>query len=180
MRPIKLLSILALTLLICTSCEKEEPSQIVFFSKDQLKKNLSVNVNDTEGSTASINSNTLIELNSSKVFKENIHYLQDVEVEAFNFKIKNFQGKPCAQISEIKVYVDEIRITEKDLSLNFLDVMSSSIEFKINNQEILAAISSKLLQKKQVVVSYYSDAVSEELFNFDLEFNLTTKGTFVD
>ncbi len=180
MRTIRLLSILTFSLLLCISCEKEQPKQIVFFSKDQLKKELAVNINNTEGSTISINSNAIINLNSSKVFKDNIDYLKNVEVESFNFKIKNFVINPYAKVSNIEVYVDEIKITGNDISLDYLSLFSSGFEFKISNQEILSAISSKLLQKKQIVVSYYSDAVSDKLFNFDLEFNIDTKGTFVD
>jgi len=180
MRTLKLFSAVFLALLLFTSCEKEVESQIVFFSKDQLKKELAVNINNTEGSTVSINSNAIIDLNSSKVFKDNIDYLKNVEVESFNFKIKNFEINPCSKFSNIGIYVDEIKISGNDISLDYISLFSSSFEFKINNQEILSAISSKLLQKKQIVVSYYSDAVSDDLFNFDLEFNLTTKGTFVD
>jgi len=101
MRTIRLLSILTFSLLLCISCEKEQPKQIVFFSKDQLKKELAVNINNTEGSTISINSNAIINLNSSKVFKDNIDYLKNVEVESFNFKIKNFVINPYAKVSNI-------------------------------------------------------------------------------
>ena len=180
MRTLKLFSAVFLALLVFTSCEKEVPSQIVFFSKDQLKKNLSVNVDNTEGVAIPINSNGIINLNSSKVFKDNIDYLKDIEVESFNFKIKNFIINPESKFSNIEVYVDEIKITGEDISLDFLSLFTSGFEFKISNQEILSTIASKLLQKKQIVVSYYSDAVSDKLFNFDLEFNIAAKGTFVD
>lgn len=180
MRKIKLFSFLFLSLYLCISCSKDAPSQIVFYSKDQLKKDLAVQINNTEGSTISVNSNAIINLKSSKVFQSNIDYLMGVEVEKFNFKIKNFKINPSATISNIEIFVDEIKITENDISFNFLSLSNNGLEFKISNQEILSAISSKLLQKKQVVISYYSDAVSDKLFNFDLEFSLTAKGTFVD
>ena len=96
------------------------------------------------------------------------------------FRIKNFKFNPLAKVSNVEVFVDEIKITKNDISFNFLNLFTNGFEFKISNQEILSAISSKLLQKKQVVVSYYSNAVSDKLFNFDLEFSLTTKGTFLD
>jgi hypothetical protein len=180
MRQIKLCSVLFLALFLCVSCDKEAENQIVFYSIDQLTKDLPVQINNTEGSTIPINSNAIIALKSSKVFQDNIDYLIDVEVEQLNFKIKNFKINPTATISNIEIFFDEIRISEKDISFNFLSLLSNGLEFKVSNQEILSAISSKLLQKKQVVISYYSDAVSDKLFNFDLEFSLATKGTFVD
>ena len=100
-----------------------------------------------------------------------------------SFKIKNFSINSltaATKISNIAVYVDEIKITRKDIKFDFLSLLTNGFNFKIDNQEIFSAISSKLLQKKQVVVSYYSDAESDKLFNFDLEFLLTAKGTFVD
>lgn len=180
MRTLKLFSAVFLALFVFTSCEKEATSQLVFFSKDQLKKELTVNIDNTEGVTVPINSNAVINLNSSKVFKDNLDYLKDIEVESFNFKLKNFVINPDSKVSNIEVYVDEIKITGNDISLDFLSLFSSGFEFKISNQEILSTIASKLLQKKQIVVSYYSDAVSDKIFNFDLEFNISTKGTFVD
>lgn len=180
MRKIKLFSVLFLALSLCFSCDKEGPSQIVFYSKDQLTKNLPVQVNNTEGSTISVNSNAIINLKSSKVFADNIDLLMDVKVEKLNFKIRNFKINPSAVISNIEIFVDEIKITENDISFDFLSLLDNGLEFEITNQEMLSAISSKLLQKKQVVISYYSDAASNELFNFDLEFSLSTKGTFVD
>ncbi|WKD85020.1 hypothetical protein KCTC32516_00358 [Polaribacter huanghezhanensis] len=180
MRAIKTISSLTLVILLFISCSNDAPKQIVFYSKDQLKKDLPVQINNTEGDVISVNSNAIINLKSSKVFEENIDYLVDVNVETMNFKIKNFTINPFAKVSNIEVFVDEIKISENDISLNALDVFTSSFEFKISNPKILSAISSKLLQRKQVVISYYSDAISDKLFNFDLEFSLTAKGTFVD
>ena len=151
-----------------------------FIEQIFVKKDLSVNVNNTEGVVIPVNSSAIINLNSSKVFNDNLDYLKEIEVEAFNFKIKNFIINSDSKVSNIEVYVDEIKITGKDISLDFLSLFSSGFEFKISNPEILSAIASKLLQKKQIVVSYYSDAVSDKLFNFDLEFNIAAKGTFVD
>tara|TARA_R110002073_G_scaffold41704_4_gene117675 strand:+ start:3435 stop:3977 length:543 start_codon:yes stop_codon:yes gene_type:complete len=180
MKLTKLFSVLTLALLLFISCSKDAPKQIVFYSKDQLKKDLPVQINNTEGGIISVNSNTIINLKSSKVFENNIDYLIDVEVETMKFRIKNFKFNPLAKVSNVEVFVDEIKITKNDISFNFLNLFTNGFEFKISNQEILSAISSKLLQKKQVVVSYYSNAVSDKLFNFDLEFSLTTKGTFLD
>ncbi|WP_347175453.1 hypothetical protein [Polaribacter uvawellassae] len=180
MRIFKIFSLLTLAFLLCVSCDKEAAGQIVFYSKDQLKKDLSIQINNTEGNTISVNSNAIVNLKSSKVFDDNIEYLKDIDVEALSFKIKNFRLNPSATISNIEVFVDEIKISENDISFDFLSILSNNLEFKVNNKEILSAISSKLLQKKQVVISYYSNAVSDKLFNFDLEFSLTTKGTFVD
>ncbi len=180
MKALKLLSLLSIFLLMFTSCEKEGPNQIVFYSIDKITKDLSVSVDDTEGSTVSVNSNTILNLNSSKVFKENINYLKDVNVEMLTFKVKNFSINPDAKFSNIEVFIDEIKITKEDIKFTFLNVLNNSAEFQLNNQEILSSISSKLLQRKQVVISYYSDAKTNSVFNFDLEFSLTTKGTFVD
>lgn len=180
MRVFKLFSVLAFVLLLSVSCENEAPRQIVFFSKDQLKKDLPVHINDTEGSTVRVNSNTIINLNSSKVFSDNIDYLKEVDVEQLSFKIKNFKINPSARVFNIEVFVDEIKITENDISIDFISFLNGSFEFNISNKETLSAISSKLLQRKQVVLSYYSNAVTDELFDFDLEFSITTKGTFVD
>jgi len=180
MRIFKLLSFLTLTVLLCISCEKDAPEQIVFYSKDQLKKDLAIQINNTEGNIIPINSNTIINLTSSKVFKDNLIYLRAIDVEKLSFKIKNFKIDPTSVISNIEVFVDEIKITGNDVSFDFWTFVNNGLEFKINNKEILSAISSKLLQKKQIVISYYSDAVSDKLFSFDLEFSLTTKGTFID
>lgn len=177
MRTFKLFSAFALVLLICTSCEKETPNQITFYSVDQLKKDLTVKIDRTDGSKISVNSNSIINLKSSKVFQENIDLLEDVEVEGLSFRIKDCELSPLVKISNIAIYVDEIKISENDIKFDFL---ANGISFKINNSEILSRISSKLLQKKQVVVSYYSDAESDQLFNFDLEFSITAKGTFID
>ena len=180
MRKIKLFSVLIFGLFLCISCEKEAPDKIVFFSKDQLTKDLNIQINNTEGNVVPVNSNTIINLKSSSVFLSNIDYLIDVEVEKLHFKIKNFKINPLAKISNVEVYVDEIKITANDISFDYLSLLANGLEFKITNKEILSAISSKLLQKKQVVVSYYSDAVTDKLFDFDLEFSMATKGTFVD
>lgn len=180
MRITKLLIFFSFTLLLFASCEKETPRQIVFYSVDNLKKDLLVMVDDTEGNTISVNSNAVVNLNSSKVFQDNINLLKDVDVEKLSFKIKNFTINPLAKFSNIEVYVDELKITGSDIKFDFLNILTNGLEFEIDNQEILSAISSKLLQKKQVVVSYYSDAKTDKLFNFDLEFSLTTKGTFID
>lgn len=179
MRILKLLTLFSFVL-IFASCEKEAPRQIVFYSVDQLTKDLTVKVDDTEGNTISVNSNTVVNLNSSKVFKDNLNYLKDIDVEGLTFKIKNFTINPLAKFSNIEVFVDELKITSDDIKLDFLSILTNGLEFEIDNQEILSKISSKLLQKKQVVVSYYSDAQTDKLFNFDLEFSLTTKGTFID
>ena len=177
MRTFKLFNVLALALLICASCEKETPNQITFYSVDQVKKKLTVKIDKTDGNTISVNSNSIINLKSSKVFEENIDLLEDVEVEGLSFRIKDCEINPLVKISNIAVYVDEIKISENDIKFDFL---ANGISFKINNGEILSKISSKLLQKKQVVLSYYSDAESGQLFNFDLEFSITAKGTFID
>ena len=137
-------------------------------------------IGDTEGNTISVNSNAIVNLHSSKVFKDNLDYLMDLEVEGLTFKIKNFTINPFAKFSNIEVFVDEIKITSDDIKFDFLRILTNGLEFEIDNQEILSKISSKLLQKKQVVVSYYSDAKTDKLFNFDLEFSLLTKGTFID
>jgi hypothetical protein len=183
MRILKFFSVFCLILLLCNSCEKEKAHQIVFYSVDQLKQDLAVKVNKTDGYAVSVNSNAVINLKSSAVFKKNIDLLKDVEVQQLSFKIKNFSINSltaATKISNIAVYVDEIKITRKDIKFDFLSLLTNGFNFKIDNQEIFSAISSKLLQKKQVVVSYYSDAESDKLFNFDLEFLLTAKGTFVD
>ena len=184
MRTLKFFSIFSILLLLCISCEKEVPSQIVFYSVDQLKKDLAVKVDKTDGNTIPVNSSSIINLKSSKVFEDNIDLLKDVEVKELKFKIKNFKINQSlsttTKISNIAVYVDEIKISEDDIKFDFLSLLTNGFNFEIDNEEVLSAISSKLLQKKQVVVSYYSDAESDKLFNFDLEFSLTAKGTFID
>lgn len=180
MRITKLLTLFSFVLILFASCQKEAPRQIVFYSVDQLKKDLPIMVSDTEGNTISVNSNAVVNLNSSKVFEKNINLLKDVEVEKFSFKIKNFTINPLAKFSNIEIYVDELKITGNDIKFDFLSILNNGLDFEIDNQEILSKVSSKLLQKKQVVISYYSDAVTDKLFNFDLEFLLTTKATFVD
>ena len=83
MRILKFFSVFCLILLLCNSCEKEKAHQIVFYSVDQLKQDLAVKVNKTDGYAVSVNSNAVIYLKSSAVFKKNIDLLKDVEVQKF-------------------------------------------------------------------------------------------------
>lgn len=82
-------------------------------------------------------------------------------------------------MSNIKVFLDEIQITN-DLGVNFLNAANNNIKIDITNQQLLETIASKLLQKKEVVISFYSDAVTQDQMAFDFEFCITANGTFVD
>jgi hypothetical protein len=178
MRVIKLLSIFFLISIINVSCENETEENVVFYSKDQLTKNLPIQIRDTEGSVVSVNSETLISLSASSFFNEHMQYLRDLSVPSMSFKIMNYNSN-SSSVSNIKVFMDEIQITN-DLGVDFLNVANNNVEVEISNQQLLNTIASKLLQKKQVVISYYSDAVTQDQLDFDFEFSITAKGTFVD
>ena len=178
MRVIKLLSIFFLISIISVSCKKETDENVVFYSKDQLTKNLPIQIGDTEGSMVSVNSETLISLSASTFFNEHMVYLRDVNVPNMSFKIMNYNSN-SSSVSNIKVFLDEIEITN-DLGVDFLSAANNNIEVEISNEQLLATIASKLLQKKQVVISYYSDAVTQDKLDFNFVFSITAKGTFVD
>ncbi len=178
MRVIKLLCILILMSIVSISCENETDESVVFYSKDRLTNNLPVQIKDTEGAKVSVNSNTVISLSSSSFFKDNMIYLRELDVPKMSFKIINYNSNSSA-LSNVKVFLDEIQITN-ELGVNFLNVTKNNIEFEISNEQLLNTIASKLLQKKQVVISYYSDAVTQGQLDFDFEFSITARGTFVD
>jgi len=92
MRVIKLFSILSVFVFLSVSCEKDMKEKVVFFSKDQLKNELLVKINDTEGSVVTVNSSTTINLYSSEFFQENAAFLKDVSVPKMYYTIKNFQN----------------------------------------------------------------------------------------
>lgn len=178
MRVIKFLSILFFISILSVSCESLTDENVVFYSDDQLTKDLVVQIKDTEGSTVAINSNTIISLSSSSFFSENMEFLRDLNVPKMSFKIKNdisnFSG-----LSNVKVFLDEIQITD-DLGVDFSSVSNNNIAIDITNQELLNVIASKLLQKKQVIISYYCDAITQDQLEIDLEFSITASGAFVD
>jgi len=178
MRVIKLLSVLFIIAFLSVSCEKEANGSVVFFSKDKIKNELFVQINDTEGNVVTVNSSTTITLFSSPIFKENAVYLKEVSVPKMYFRIKNFQNS-LATLSNVQVFVDEIQITD-DMGVDFLQSSNNNVEIEITNQSLLDVIASKLLQSKQIVISYKSDAVSANSLNFDFEFGITAVGTFVD
>jgi hypothetical protein len=179
MRVIKLYTFLAILAVALVSCEKATDENVVFYSKDDLKKELSVNINDTDGSLVSINSATVLSLFSSDFFKKNIAYLRDVSVPKMYFKVKNLNANSSNSISNVEVFIDEIRITN-DMGTDFLNATNNNVQYEIDNQELLTAIASKLMQKRQVTISYYSDAVTVNPMDFGFEFSITAQGTFVD
>lgn len=178
MKKIKLFGLLALMSFLSSSCSDQTEENVVFYSKDQLTKDLVIQINDTEGSTVSVNSNTVLSLSSLSFFKEHMAYLRDLNVPKMSFKIKNFNSN-YSGLSNVKVFLDEIQITD-DLGVDFLNVINNNIEVEISNEELLAVIASKLLQNKQVIISYYSDAITQSQLDFDFEFSITARGTFVD
>lgn len=178
MRAIKLLSVLFLISVINVSCENQTDENVVYYSKDRLTNNLPVQIKDTEGAKIAVNSNTIISLSSSLFFNDNMIYLRDLSVPKMSFKIINYNSNSSA-LSNVKVFLDEIQITN-DLGVNFLNVAKNNVEFEISNEQLLSTIASKLLQKKQVVISYYSDAVTQGQLDFHFEFSITARGTFVD
>lgn len=179
MRVVKLYTFLAFLAIILVSCEKATDENVVFYSKDDLKNELSVNINDTDGTLVSVNSTTIVSLNSSDFFKRNIAYLRNVNVPKMYFKVKNFNANTSNSISNVEVFIDEIRITD-DMGVNFLNAANNNVAYEIDNESLLAAIASKLTQKKQVTISYYSDAITVNPMDFGFEFSITAHGTFVD
>ena len=178
MRVLKLVSILFLASILCVSCEKETDEKVVFYSKDQISNKLPVKVVDTEGSVVSVNSKTEISLASSSFFEKNMVYLRDIDVSKMSFKIKDYNST-SSSLSNVKVFLDEIQITE-ELGQNFLTARNNNVDFEISNTELLETIAHKLLQNRKVVISYYSDAITQNQLDFDLIFSITARGTFVD
>ncbi|MFT4576966.1 MAG: hypothetical protein ACI9SI_001904 [Polaribacter sp.] len=178
MRVIKLLSVVLLMSIINISCQSETDENVVFYSKDQLINSLPVQIKNTEGSLISVNSNTVIGLSSSSFFNEHMVSLKELNVPSMSFKIRNYNSN-SSLMSNIKVFLDEIQITN-DLGVNFLNAANNNIKIDITNQQLLETIASKLLQKKEVVISFYSDAVTQDQMAFDFEFCITANGTFVD
>ena len=184
MRFIKpIIGLLFATLLIFSSCQ-EDATNAVYFSKDQLKNDLGVTINDSNGLKISVNSNATLSLTSSDFFQENLSYLKDLEVLKMSYKVKGLTNNPLVSISNVNVFIDEISITEFiDTSL-FINVNSSPNStdngFEITNEKLLLDIALKLLNKKEVIVSYKSDAVSSDQLDFELEFSITAKGTFIN
>lgn len=178
MRIIKLLSVFFLISVLCVSCEKQTSENVVFYSKDQISNNLPVQVKDTEGNTVSVNSKTVISLLSSNFFEKNVQFLRQIDVPGMSFKIKNYNGLKSS-LSNVKVFLDEIEITD-ELGADFLNPTNNDVVFDIENNNLLNTIASKLLQKKEVVISYYSDAVTQNQLDFNFEFSITARGTFVD
>ncbi len=178
MRVIKLLSVLFLLSVMSISCENQTDENVVFYSKEQLTNNLPVQIKDTEGTKIAVNSNTVIRLSSSLFFKENMIYLRDVSVPKMSFKIMNYNSTSSA-LSNVEVFLDEIQITN-DLGVNFLNVAKNNVEFEISNEQLLQTIAAKLLLNKQVVISYKSDAITQGKLDFDFDFFITARGTFVD
>jgi len=160
------------------SCENQTDENVVFYSKEQLTNNLPVQIKDTEGTKIAVNSNTVIRLSSSLFFKENMIYLRDVSVPKMSFKITNYNSNSSA-LSNVEVFLDEIKITN-DLGVNFLNVAKNNVEFEISNEQLLQTIAAKLLLNKQVVISYKSDAITQGKLDFDFDFFITARGTFVD
>ena len=178
MRVIKLLSILFIVSLLTVSCEEETPENVVFYNKDQISKNLPIVIQDTEGTKVAINSNAIVSLNSSSFFQKNMQFLRDIDVPKMSFKLNNYTGSSTS-LSNVKVFLDEIEITDA-LGSNFLNANNNNVSFEIENENLLNTIASKLMDKRQVVISYYSDAITQNPLDFNFEFSITAKGTFVD
>lgn len=178
MRVIKLLSVLFIVSFLTVSCEQETPENVVFYNKDQISKNLPIVIQDTEGSTVSVNSKAIVSLNSSAFFQKNMQFLREIDVPKMCFKLKNYTGSSTS-LSNVKVFLDEIEITDA-LGANFLNVNNNNVLFDIENENLLSTIATKLMDNRQVVISYYSDATTQNQLDFDFEFSITAKGTFVD
>lgn len=179
MRVIKLYTLLAFLAIALVSCETATKEKVVFYSKDDLKNELPINIDNTDGALVSINSKAVIGFHSSEFFNNNLVYLRDVSVPKMCFKVKNFDTNSANVISNIQVYVDDIRITDY-MGTDFLDPSNNDVQFEINNGVLLSAIATKLMQNRQVTISYYSDAVTSNQIGFEFEFSITAQGTFVD
>jgi len=66
------------------------------------------------------------------------------------------------------------------MGIDFLQTNNNNVNIEITNQNLLEIIASKLLQNKQIVISYSSDAITDNQLDFDFEFSVTALGTFVD
>ena len=178
MRYLKAIGFFLVLSSIFTSCNTATEN-VVYYSKDELKNNLVVNVNDSDGVLIPVKSKTTLSLMSSSFFQENLIYLKDIYVTKLCYKVKNFTPNSSVFLSNIRLFLDEMPITNY-MTPNLLKTTNNNVEFIITNQELLSNIASKLLNKKEVVVSFESDAISSSQLNFDVEFSITAKGVFVD
>lgn len=185
MRASKTLPVLSLLILLFFSCQNDLKESVVFFSEDKLVEVLSVQIQNTEGNVIPVKSCTVVSLKKSEIFSEHIQYLTDVDVTEMSVKVKKLNNSSSLdsksnQTTKFKIFLDEIDITSK-IGITSLQAKSNdNLEFKITDALLLSTISSKLLQNKEIVISYDSTVESNSQLDFKLEFSLTANGTFVD
>lgn len=177
MRKIKLYSLMLFLAVLSSSCSEQTAENVVFYSKDQLTNNIVVHVNNTDGSSMSVSSNTTLSLQSSSFFKENLSLLREIDVSKISYKLKNFHSS--TSVSNMEIFLDDTVITNY-IDVSLLKSKNNNKEFEIENNELYALIAQKLLNKKEVVISYKGNVDSSGNLDFDLEFSITAKGTFVD
>ncbi|NVK53958.1 MAG: hypothetical protein HWD85_13565 [Flavobacteriaceae bacterium] len=184
MRAIKTYLALSLLVLLFFSCQNDLKESVVFYSNDKLVETLSVKIQDTEGNTIPVQS-TEIGLNKSSFFNENIQYLTELDVTEMSVKVinQNNVSNLSAKTNEVKgfkIFLDEIDITSKIGITSLQAKGDTNLTFRVTDSSLLSTISSKLLQRNKVIVSYKSDVNSNSQLDFQLEFSLAIKGTFVD
>lgn len=175
MSHLKSISILTLLAVFFTSCS-DRLDTVYFFSKEELKNNLTINLN-SESSQRVLNSTTL-SLKSSDFFNKNLEYLRNVEVTKMRYIIKNLDGNIGA-LSNLQLFLNDISITE-DLDIKNLDTKNKNIQLEVINPLLLSKISLLLLNEKSVIISYKNDANDSKSLHINLEFLISINGTFKD
>ncbi len=177
MKKIKLFGLLALLSFLCSSCSDQADENVVFYSKDELTNNIVVHVNNIEPRSMSVNSNTTLSLLSSNFFNENRSFLRQITISKISYKLKNFDSSVL--VSNMELFVDDINITDY-INVSLLTSINNNKEFLIENEALYSLIATKLLNNNEVHISYKGNVDSTGDLNFDLEFSITAKGTFVD
>jgi PBP1b-binding outer membrane lipoprotein LpoB len=177
MRKIKLYGLIVFLSVLSSSCSEQTDENVVFYSKDQLTNNIVVQVNNIEPRSMSVNSNTTLSLLSSNFFNENRSFLRQINISKISYKLKNFNSSVL--VSNMKLFIDDIDITD-NIDVSLLTSVNNNKEFLIENEALCSLVATKLLNNNKVHISYKGNVDTAGDLEFDLEFSITAKGTFVD
>ena len=171
---------LMLLLTLCFSCSKDEGSEVVFYSKDQLISDLPIKTNVLDGGAAiTLNSESILSMSSSEFVVSNLEYLKDIDVVKMSYKIKNLKSNFSVSVSSIEIYLDN-ELISPFMGDYVLNTDNNNIDFEITDAALLATISNHLMTDKEVQISLKSGSAMSHALDFDLEFQIDTKSTFVD
>jgi PBP1b-binding outer membrane lipoprotein LpoB len=177
MRKIKLYGLIVFLSVLSSSCSDQTDENVVFYSKDQLTNNIVVHVNNIEPRSMSVNSKTTLSLLSSNFFNENRSLLRQINISKISYKLKNFNSSVL--VSNMKLFIDDTDITDY-IDVSLLTSINNYKEFLIENEALYDLVATKLLDNNKVHISYKGNVDTAGDLEFDLEFSITAKGTFID